>query len=161
MISADGVIYWLATDPVSKGVEIIYFDPRDDEFKTLEKPVNIIEEFKSVSVFWLDCVRECLCLLCYTTIDNTEVRTWKKEEGGNNVTWKVIENEEPMGYLCRPVDISEKGMIVFELDRMEWYSEAVYYDSSQVVLVPCRESLLLNVEKSRRRKRKQSEPLGL
>ncbi|KAL3641887.1 hypothetical protein CASFOL_012702 [Castilleja foliolosa] len=156
-ISADGVSYWLATDPVSKGVEIIYFDPRDDDFK----PVGVLKEFGDVSKYWLDCVRDCLCLLYYTKFDQTKARMLKKEKGVNNVTWNVIENEDPMGILFRPVRISEKKSIVLELDRIEWYSGVINYTSSQVTLIPCRESLLLNIEKSRKGKRKQSEALEL
>ncbi|KAL3641891.1 hypothetical protein CASFOL_012706 [Castilleja foliolosa] len=154
-ISADGVIYWHATSyPEGTDVEFIYFDPRNDEFKTLEKPVNIFKEFGNETMFWLGCVRDCLCLLCYMTFDQTELQIWKKEEGVNDNTWNklmVIEHEKPMCTLYSPVFLSENNEIVFQLHQLGYFL--------RITLLTRR--LLLNVENVRRLKRKQSEPLEL
>ncbi|GFP85253.1 putative F-box protein at1g47790 [Phtheirospermum japonicum] len=162
-IFIDGVIYWVVMDRARNTREIIYFDPRDDDFKILEKPENIKDE-----LFYVVCLRGCLSLYYHTRSDKTAVQIWVKEKGRDRNTWNklmMIENEEPAEWF-RPMCLFENNNILLRLEQ--WGRFVIYSPgektfeecgdindpSLQVKLFPCGESLLFPLQNLRRPKRK-------
>ncbi|KAL3620126.1 hypothetical protein CASFOL_035038 [Castilleja foliolosa] len=173
----DGVIYWVALDEEGgfRSREIIYFDPRDDGFKKLEKPESMIR-YKIRKDFDLVVLRGCLCLygVAISDIiwDLTAIRIWIKEEGQDGIAWTELMMIESLhlGVWLRPMCSLENDEILLELEtdgfivynpREKMFREV--FDNSdsdiQVKMVPCMETLLFPLENIRRPKRKRSKPL--
>ncbi|EYU40582.1 hypothetical protein MIMGU_mgv1a025106mg [Erythranthe guttata] len=85
-VCVDGVSYWASTHKP----QIVYYDPRDDEFKILEKP-EILNDTKSIHVVEL---MGCLGMYCYKGSNETSVRIWTKGKGIDNHSWNELVNVE-------------------------------------------------------------------
>ncbi|KAL3632683.1 hypothetical protein CASFOL_025667 [Castilleja foliolosa] len=146
-VSADGAVYWVADSK-----NITWFDPRDDEFKTLQKP----EYVKDKDGFNLVCLRGRLCLYCNVRDQETAVKIWKKDKGLDASCWEElvkieIKNEKQMPIvsfkpLCL-VENNNKILIRVEGARYGVYSpcektfEELSEDCSFDSLVPFEQSL--------------------
>ncbi|GFQ01015.1 F-box protein cpr30 [Phtheirospermum japonicum] len=172
-VFVDGVIYWVALDGEEEACqsrEIIYFDPKDDGFKKLEKPEDIIQGIGN-GVFNLVVLRGCLCLYGHTRSDKTAIRIWMKEKGQDRNAWTelmMIENEKPDVWFKPMCLLENNTKILLELEREGFvvynpcektFGEINDYSCFQVKMFPCWESLLFPLECLRRPKRKRSRPL--
>ncbi|KAK6122592.1 hypothetical protein DH2020_043675 [Rehmannia glutinosa] len=174
-IFVDGAIYWVGMiDGYYRyNREIIYFDPRDDDFKILQKPPKNVKESEEFSLI---CLRGCLCLYYYSitsdyTMDDTmdgivddtmdTYKIWIKEKGRDKNSWNklmTIENVEPTTVWFTPLCLLENNTILIRLDtRLVVYSPCTKtfeeFDEenplSEVRLFPCLQSLLSPLENFR------------
>ncbi|EYU32611.1 hypothetical protein MIMGU_mgv11b019593mg [Erythranthe guttata] len=82
-LCVNGASYWVMCSITTK---IMYFDPRDDKFKMLDKPEQIDDR-----VVFLVNLRGSLCLYCYFEgVEKSTVRIWEKENGIDNSSWKEL-----------------------------------------------------------------------
>ncbi|KAL3620123.1 hypothetical protein CASFOL_035035 [Castilleja foliolosa] len=172
----DGVIYWVVYEEEGgfRSREIIYFDPRDDGFKKLEKPESMIHG-NIRQDFDLVVLRGCLCLYGLATSDITAIRIWIKEKGKYGIVWTelmMIESLQRDLYF-RPMCSLEDDKILLILDndglvvynpREKTFGQALFgepLDDSyiHVQMVPCMETLLFPLQNIKRPKRKRSKPL--
>ncbi|GFP82039.1 F-box protein cpr30 [Phtheirospermum japonicum] len=157
-VFVNGSVYWVANNR-----EIIYFDPTDDEFKTLCKPEHMEEN----DLFYLVCLRGRLCLYCDARSDHgTVVQIWVKEKGKDEDSWEglmTIENVmrrpigsfEPLFFVRNKILIRLDGAkLVVYCPCEETFEELVEDISVFGSLVPCVKSLLFPTQ-SLRPKRKR------
>ncbi|KAI3459629.1 hypothetical protein Pfo_016292 [Paulownia fortunei] len=154
----DGAIYWVSTHKNVR--EIIYFDPRDDEFKMLQKPKHV----KDSDEFFLVCLRGCLCLYCKTG-DETMVQFWMKEKGRDMNSWNelmTIENVQTPLSLFKPLYFVENKILIrLEGARFLVYSpfektfeEFEESDLLNVRLIPCLGSLFFPLKNTRPKRKR-------
>ncbi|XP_012843206.1 PREDICTED: putative F-box protein At3g16210 [Erythranthe guttata] len=120
-VCADGVVYWAMQR--DNCTEIVYFDPRDDEFRVLEKPEYLKDDDRS---FHLTIWKGFLCLY-RNGEDETRVEIWAKEKGCGNSTnnWMnviTIENVEKPISCFKPQCFVENKVLIVSKRSMSLYS---------------------------------------
>ncbi|EYU32638.1 hypothetical protein MIMGU_mgv1a025657mg [Erythranthe guttata] len=113
-VSVEGVVYWVKWHLDSRIIRyrITYFDPKDDKFKILQKPENVVETTK----FYLVDLRGRLCLYCNGPGNNMyTVKIWMKGKGRGNSSWNelvTIENVETPIWWFKPLGIVENKILI-------------------------------------------------
>ncbi|XP_012844472.1 PREDICTED: F-box protein At4g22390-like [Erythranthe guttata] len=115
----DGATYWILGDNTNRsGRQLVYFDPRTDELKVLQRPEKVNNHDKYLLVN-MGCLSGRLCLYCYNRVTKS-VQMWIKEKGidsGENSTncWKefiTVENFNPPYFWSRPIFFVENKIVV-------------------------------------------------
>ncbi|KAL3628311.1 hypothetical protein CASFOL_027357 [Castilleja foliolosa] len=83
-VCVDGAIYWVWSYHNVK--YLIYFDPRDNQFKFLQKP----KDAKQSKMFFMADLGGFLCLRCEGQENETTVKIWIKEKGIDNNSWNYL-----------------------------------------------------------------------
>ncbi|EYU29051.1 hypothetical protein MIMGU_mgv1a023087mg [Erythranthe guttata] len=84
-LCVNGASYWVWS--FENATKIMYYDPRDDKFKMLDKPEKIDDR----KLIFLVNLRGSLCLYCnFHGIEKNTVRIWEKENGIDNNSWKEL-----------------------------------------------------------------------
>ncbi|EYU31545.1 hypothetical protein MIMGU_mgv1a024021mg, partial [Erythranthe guttata] len=79
-IFLDGATYWIFGEGShTSGIQLVYFDPRTDEIKRLQKPKQLSDDDK-YQLIRMDTFRGSLCLYCYNNQEES-VQIWIKEKG--------------------------------------------------------------------------------
>ncbi|KAK6122841.1 hypothetical protein DH2020_043422 [Rehmannia glutinosa] len=162
-VAVDGAIYWgsnrysRTTNSYSR--EIIYFDARDDNFRILERPKNVNDYS-----YYLVCLRGCLRL--YRRIRPYDVQIWIKEKGRDNNSWKelmIVENVKMPLSLFKPLYFVENKIVIRLDDRLYTTRFVVCnpcektfeeFEECEINLVPCQNSLLCPIQKTRPKRKR-------
>ncbi|EYU31704.1 hypothetical protein MIMGU_mgv1a024066mg [Erythranthe guttata] len=158
-VCVDGASYWASTHPL----QIVYYDPRDDKFKILEKPEDL-DGGKS-SMYLVELMGS-LGMYVYTGSDEKSVRIWVKEKGIDNHSWKElvnVENVENVGkstwriepqclvgdkIVIRTKEPKDDGLVVYDACKKRFEAFEGVKVFGRAGLVPYMESLFFPVEKS-------------
>ncbi|XP_012843135.1 PREDICTED: uncharacterized protein LOC105963288 [Erythranthe guttata] len=133
-IFVDGATYWVLRDD-KHTIQIVYFDPRTDELKGLQKPEQLNSDCNSGLTISVACLRENMCLYSVSgegDDDMLRFRIWRKEKGigaGGNPNWEELltfEIRKPrdwwLGVLC-----FVENKILIRLDEKTF----VYYSPTE------------------------------
>ncbi|XP_012832951.1 PREDICTED: F-box protein CPR30-like [Erythranthe guttata] len=161
-VCVDGASYWV----VEKSKRIMYFDPRDDKFKILQKPESIADDDVSKSIFLVD-LGGSLCLYCNGR-DATRVTIWAKEKGIDSNSWKklvTIRNVEtsiklfePQCFVGNKIVIRvqyDKGLVVYNTSKKR-FKELKETKAFGIGLVPYLDTAFFPIEKSRSKRKRNS-----
>ncbi|EYU30853.1 hypothetical protein MIMGU_mgv1a022298mg [Erythranthe guttata] len=89
-VCVDGASYWLWLS--QNATIIMYFDPRDDKFKILQKTESVVVEGNE-PVFVAE-LRGRLCVYCNNGRDKETILIWTKGKGIDNNSWNKLMNVE-------------------------------------------------------------------
>ncbi|EYU34514.1 hypothetical protein MIMGU_mgv1a025685mg [Erythranthe guttata] len=93
-VCVDGASYWVWGNDNATQIELVYFDPRDDEFKILHMPENIADANQKFT--YAVELKGCLCLY-YNGMDESRIQIWTKEKGIDGHSWKELITVENVG----------------------------------------------------------------
>ncbi|KAI3459628.1 hypothetical protein Pfo_016291 [Paulownia fortunei] len=128
-LSVNGAIYWIWT--TYKCIkEIMYFDPRDEKFKMLQKP----ESVKDSDDFNLVCLSGCLCLY-FQRGDEKMVQILVKEKGRDRNCWNeliTIENVEKPIWSFKLLGSIENKILIELKGAKFWYIALVRRGSKKL-----------------------------
>ncbi|KAL7124219.1 hypothetical protein ABFS83_14G033800 [Erythranthe nasuta] len=158
-LCVDGASYW-----VWKRRKIIYYDPRDDKFKMLQKP----EKLEDCKRIFLVNLRSSLCVYGYFCAA-TKVQIWTKENGIDSNSWKelmtvqcdMLEYLRPLFFVENKIVLEVYHRILVSYSPSEKKFETIEGDTQLLLLemapVPYIESFYFPIEEpkpKRKRKRK-------
>ncbi|XP_012853650.1 PREDICTED: F-box/kelch-repeat protein At3g06240-like [Erythranthe guttata] len=123
-IFVDGATYWILSDDTIS-IHLVYFDPRTDEIKRLQKPEQRQSDDDKFQLMNIASLRGRLCLYFYNKEERI-AQIWMKEKGIDK--WKefiTFHNFEAPYKLSRPICLVENKVVIQVEENIY-----VYYNTS-------------------------------
>ncbi|XP_012844470.1 PREDICTED: putative F-box protein At1g47390 [Erythranthe guttata] len=123
-IFVDGATYWILRDNMIS-IHLVYFDPRTDEIKRLQKPEQRQSDDDKFQLMNIASLRGRLCLYFYNKKERI-AQIWMKEKGIDK--WKefiTFHNFEAPYKLSRPICLVENKVVIQKEENI-----FVYYNTS-------------------------------